>query len=538
VKNSKDCLNFYTNKYDNNNLDRIFEIIKNENRQEKRRSDRQNGVGRDRLAENQRRQNVSVRRQKKNYIHAITGMLEIPCVFCRSYFSSGIEKIPDSDIDLKNELIPFGDLVLQKTYKGDIWICSNCKLVKSNLRNGEQLISSLEQLTVRDMEDITKTVGFVRYENEFCIESSFLPIIGTVEHVDQAVSSSTVEVESTAMVFDSMCELVLPDSVSIERVHFVANRGDIHPAVALDTMYRDTNGRMIFAKKRMENSIENLKMGFLVDNILHISEEQDNNLYNQYFLREIKGTKEYQKMLNDNNLLRRIQNGRNCISMDSVVFNGTLEQPALAKVLLTSEEIPVLRYETGDNIALVVPCYADGIPTCDVTTCSNAHQSALEKALELYPRGVIPPNKMLLVCKFIKQAVDIYLNKHLEKISTEHDLRLVFKRNSEVFLRGNLWIKDLEIHNLTGKTACIDDINHTVFHGSEFKLSVDPDDWEGEDAISADLLAHLGETEKVNLREGSLIEALFCNGRGLKMRWASQDVVKLDIRDEDLVTYD
>ena len=90
-------------------------------------------------------------------------------------------------------------------------------------------------------------------------------------------------------------------------------------------------------------------------------------------------------MLETDHVRRRQQNGTNCIAVKSLIFNGELSEPSLARVLLLNEGIPVQVYEEDYLIHVTVPCHENGIATCDSSTCTKEHQSALDQALEKFP---------------------------------------------------------------------------------------------------------------------------------------------------------
>ena len=143
---------------------------------------------------------------------------------------------------------------------------------------------------------------------------------------------------------------------------------------------------------------------------------------------------------------------------------------------------------------------------------------------------------MFPVSHYIKKYVDILLDTHLGKISTNYDLKLACHRSGEIFLQGNIWTSKLQRCNLTGETGTQSDLE-TIFKNEDYQLSGGEEEHDGEEQISHEIEPLLGPAERDHLREASLIEAYFCNGRGLQMRWASQDVQKLDIRDEEMVNY-
>ena len=291
---------------------------------------------------------------------------------------------------------------------------------------------------------------------------------------------------------------------------------------------------MLLAKKRMEESSQHLKMGFVVDSVLQLAPERE-DYSSEYFLRDFKGTEEYKKTIEAESHWRKTQNGKQFLKINRRIFSGILDDAVLAKILLTMEGIQVSKIELPGQMLLVVPCQTDENVVCDVTKCKETHNTAKQASLEMFPHGVIPEDKLFPVSHYIKKYVDILIETHLKKITTNHDLKLDFYRSGEVYLRGNLWTSSLEGCNMAGETGSQNDLS-TIFKGDHYQLSGGDEENDEEEPFTPELEALLGPAEKDNLREASLMEAYFCNGRGLQMRWASQDVKKLDIRDEEMVT--
>ena len=284
----------------------------------------------------------------------------------------------------------------------------------------------------------------------------------------------------------------------------------------------------------MEIYLANQTMGFLVEDTLHIG-EVDDNLSNEFFLREFKGTESFKTMLETDHVRRRQQNGKNCIAVKSLLFNGKISEPSLARVLLLNEGIPVQVYDKDDLIHVTVPCYENGIATCDSSTCTKDHQSALDQALDTFAGGIIPLDKIMLVARWVTKVASLLVTQWLAKISVEHDIRLEFTRRNEVFLTGSLWVKSLDNKNQSAQKATQNDVTNSVFEDSNFKISTEPEDWIFEETLSGGLFEELEVDEIAVLREASILEVYCCHGRGSQIRWASQDVVKLDVRNEDSV---
>lgn len=297
---------------------------------------------------------------------------------------------------------------------------------------------------------------------------------------------------------------------------------------------RDTIERMEESKKILQESTKNMRMGHLVDNVLHLAQQNEEDS-SEFYLKDFKGTQEYRKKLNTETYWRKVQNGQNVVKINKKVYSGFLDNDLLAKIMLTMEGIKVIQMGQPDELLLVVPCQTADNVCCNVSKCKETHKTAREAALEIFPNGVIPNDKLFPVSHYVQKYVEILINSHLKRISTNYDLKLVFYRSGEIYLRGNLWIRALERCNLTGATGSQSDLS-TIFQTDEYQLSGGVEDNSEEESISPELEPLLGQAESASLREASLMEAFFCNGRPFKMRRASQDVQKLDIRDEEMVT--
>ena len=98
---SSNCLRFYKEEYNCACLDTIFQRIKNDRGQDRRRQDRDIGIIRDRQQENLLRKRISIRTQKKNFQEYISSFYEVYCIFCKSL--NGTEKAAEDDRGLNYE---------------------------------------------------------------------------------------------------------------------------------------------------------------------------------------------------------------------------------------------------------------------------------------------------------------------------------------------------------------------------------------------------------------------------------------------------
>ena len=528
VGNTQGCLEHYKHVYGEESLDRIFQTIKNDRYQEKRRANRAAGKNRDRTAERARRINISVRSKRRLYLTKISSVFEITCIFCKS--QSGSMKIGVEDTDVKKVA---GDLK-KYMHNGSLWCCKLCAELKSNLRNGEPLSEALMQIQTRTLEEMQQIVGLFEVETEDNSRAVLYPLIdGHIPY--EYPDPSKPEADLTAMVFNRMSKLQHEEPVSKERIDFFSNVAFHDPGTLLDTMYRHTYQRMKNSKERSEAVMKNLPMGHVVDNVLHLAPERDQE-DNEYFLREYRGTIEYRGRLASETRWRELENGPKIVTVHKLIFSGLGQDHGLAKVMLKLEGIPVLKHFENGELRLVVPCHLGGTPTCDIQTCEATHKSALETAYEFYPNGAIPEGKIFPVAHYLKKCTDIFIDHQIRKYSSEHDLWLEFSRSGDVYLRGNLWVDGVHDLSLDGISATHSTLSsHPLFQRQEYALSNQAIFVEENEPALSDELEDLTGVMRNDLRETSLIEAIFCNGQGLQCRWASQDVVKLDVRDEEMV---
>ena len=99
-----------------------------------------------------------------------------------------------------------------------------------------------------------------------------------------------------------------------------------------------------------------------------------------------------------------------------------------------------------------------------------------------------------------------------------------------------MWLKDLQPFNEHGNKATIADISNQEFRLPHYDLVQGDVFLDRECLVAPELEDLLGIEENSCLRETSLLEAYFCNGKGLQMRWASQEVVHIDVKNEEDVS--
>ena len=517
VRESPICLRFYKEEYNCACLDTIFQRIKNDRRQDKRRQDRDIGIRRDREQENLLRR----RTEKRNFQEYISSLYEVYCVFCKSL--NGTEKVADDDRDLNY----YEERETEYKHGGSYWICKTCIKIRSNLLNGEFLEEMIENMEEEELDDMKEVVGLIRYEEEEYIGSTFLPIIGEVKTNLLEHTTEKTGRESTAMVFDHMAELKFHNSVEKEKVYHLLDKESIEPAILLNTLYIDVNERMKKSKSVYEYNKDNMKKGTMAGDTLKIEEEKNES---ESFLKDTKGTSEYRKKQENATKWRALQNGSQLIQVNKEIYCGRIKDLALAKIFLKINDICSEISHKDGRFNILVPCHASGMPSCNVNDCQEEHKDALAAALELYPDGKVPKENVILVARYLEKYAEAFVNTRIKENTSEYDLRLEFSRTGQVFLRGNLWLKELEQCNKNAEEGTEDMIVDQEFLNDEYTLAQEPSYLEAERKLSEELEEHLGHEEISNLRETSLLETIFCNGRGFQMRWSSQETVTFDVR--------
>ena len=518
VRMSPDCLQFYKEEYNCGCLDTIFTRMKNDRRQEKRRQDRDTGIMRDRQQENMLRKRTSVRTQKRNFQEYISSLYEVYCIFCKSL--NGTEKVLEDDRDLSYE-----ERDTDYQHDGSYWICKTCQKIRSNLLNGEYLDNILEIIEEENNEDANEVVGVIQYETEDYVGTTFLPIIGDGRTNIMEQTPGKSDKDSTAMVFDHMAEIKLHKSVEKEKVAHFLDKDCIEPNILLNTLYIDVNERMKKSKSVHELNKDNVKKGTLEGGTLKIEEE---NTESESFLKDIKGTSAYRRKQENSTRWRAIQNGSQLLQLDKQIYSGRIQNLALAKIFLKMNDIPTKISHKDGRLNILVPCHELDVPSCNVIDCQEEHMDALAAALELYPDGRVPEENVMLVARFLEKYAEAFVNR-IKKNTAEYDLRLEFRRTGQVLLRGNLWLKELQQFNKNGEKGREEIIEDPDFLKEEYTLADEPSYLEAEEKLTVELEQYLGQEEASNLRETSLLEAIFCNGRGFQMRWASQETVTFDV---------
>ena len=522
-------------------MDKINQANKNEKRKQRRRTDRENGYARNRGMDIEQQR---VRRASDNsYIgcfnkfrKSLENMQNIPCVLCENTFSTGIKKITEENMQIRRLLENEERRMEQHCYDGSLWICNNCMKMATTLQGRQNLIECISDILNPD-HDTSKTISLLRFVTKENLSSEvFFPVIKD-EQEFECDWVNLVESPTKAMIPKSFCKLVSSEDIHVECAQLFANQREVYADLLLSVLYKDTNQKMLSAERAMKK--DDFKLGFVVDNTLHIKE--DNTSDDDYFLKDIRGTEAYQNKLVKDNLAKQRQNGKQNLFFDMNVYSPDDIAGDLAKILLQKHNIPVqVSVLTGadgfetDNF--LVPCQVETDVHCNVYDCDRIHQSAAQKLKEVHPTGV-PVTELLVVCRYIKEVVESYVNNVIAKQAQDHDLYLVFLRNGKVYLRGNVWVTELNQYNencviLTDKTVLPQWMSNDAF-----ELLDDFRRWElfGEiDNISEETAEKIDTDHFDCLREGSLLEMIYVSARGLKNHWSSQSVEKVDVRENPL----
>ena len=513
LRSSKKCLGIYEERYQSNDLDDVMTKIKNQRRQIKRYQQRTMGIKRSRQEENRQEMDP-----KKVFQLKISSMYEIFCVFCKTL--NGEERLQDNDPDLMQKVRD-----IKYIHKNGYYICKTCTLIRSKLPAHLNFEDQLEYMDEVYMDDIRKVVGLIHFETEETFERTYLPIVG---NVDEDIDINLPEDRcARVMLLSNFIDLKAKNEAEHEhKILHLLDKNDIDPKVLLNTLFRDFCNKVNKSRYVAQQNQAECEKGMVVNNIL-VTEKVEES---ESFLKDFRGTNAYKKHQEECTRWRANQNGHNILQIHLEVFRGKLTSMALAKLLLKSKDIPSIIDDRESPIKLLVPCHENGQPTCNLLDCPNTHQDCREVALEFFPEGIIPEKHSLLVAKFIKEFVRHYVNHIIKPNTSEYDLKLEFKKEGNVILKGNLWVTELEDSNRNNEKAAENLISNPVLQRDIFTQTIGPCHVEDGIKISPELKQHLGMEEEINLREGSLLEAIMCYGRGFQVRWASQNVETFDIR--------
>ena len=513
LRSSVMCLGIYKESYQSNDVNDIMRKIKNQRRQNKRDQEKTMGIKRSRQEENRQETDP-----KKLFQLKISSIYEIFCVFCKTL--NGEERLQHNDQDLLQK-----EGYSKYIHKNGYYICKTCTLIRSNLPGHLSLEEQLEYMDEVYVDEMRKVVGIVHFETEEKVEKIYLPIVGNVEDdIDLDIHEERC---ARVMVFSKFIDINTQNEAEHDhKILHLLDKNSIDPKVLLNTLFRDFCNKVNKSKYVAQQNQAECAKGMVMNSLLITEKVEESESY----LKDFRGTDAYKKHLEECTRWRANQNGHNILQINLEVFTGKLNNLALAKLLLKAKGIPSIIDDRESPIKLLVPCHENGQQTCNLHDCQNAHQNCLEAALEFFPNGIIPEEYSLLVAKFIKEFVRHYVNHIIKPNTSEYDLKLEFKNEGNVFLTGNLWVTELEESNRNNEEAAEYLILNPVLQRDIFTQTIGPCYVEDGIKICPELNQHLGVEEKTNLREGSLLEAIFCYGRGFQLRWASQSTEIFDIR--------
>ena len=102
-------------------------------------------------------------------------------------------------------------------------------------------------------------------------------------------------------------------------------------------------------------------------------------------------------------------------------------------------------------------------------------------------------------------------------------------------MKGNLWVKEIQDLAIDGITATKSAMsNHPILQRREYALSPDVIFIEETEPVFSEELDELEVAMRYNLWKLPYLSGFSVMSR-LQLRWASQDVVNLDLRDEEMV---
>ena len=538
------CANHYMQRENVTSIAQVAAIVNNKHRNERRGEKRRSGEARDRGQDNsQRRRSREEARSLpnciNNYNFHMSQMFLIPCVVCESHFTTGISKISD---DILTQLEQMDDRKKRNLYSDGLWICLTCEKVNQKLAGEENIVTVVESFLDLNPE-VGDTVGITRYQIGDEMQTCLFPIIR--EDIQAECSWLTIpDKDVTCLCPSTFFNLPGGEEVEAEWAQLVTNQLDVEQTQLLSLIYRDAHQRMKAAKKQTLKQHESCRLGYVSGQVLHTKNEAEPEP--DFALKDIRGTDPYNKKIAKENKAKQLINGKRNFYLNKLVYTpGAVNSKHFAKVMLENNGIPVFvdvnqqenGYETRDYI---VPCHLPTGLWCTVNDCGSNHFQALEEVLANHQDDGKSESNAQVSARYLKESVDNFVYKLLEKQCKDFDLRLVFQRCGKVRLAGNVWLRELDNNNLNGLQEVdmdsISELFKSDFTNCNWVLLDEIRDWEEqEQTITEETQRSIDSEPLEGLREVSVVEMVYNYSRGLKNHWTSQSVVKLDIRDQSEV---
>ena len=540
LKESDNCAQSYFEEFDMGNIEEVMNRInndqRNKNRTEKRSIEKENRNPRDRSREVEQRRlareakNMDIENCYKEMLLSHSNLLKIPCVFCENLFTKGMTQLSEADVELQQMLVNHEERCQQNCYYGKNWICTTCGKIKN-----ANIIDSLGQILDENNYDVQSTVSILKFENEGEFHKVFIPVIrDTLVIEDELEQLNLDETHTTSMILNNYARLLNPGSIEPEAAEVLFNQSDIEPPILLTAGYLDNDIKIQKAETQEKEKQKDVKMGKVKNGILETVDDKDQHS----FMKKIRGTGPYQEQKIKNNMAKQKQNGKQNIATNFEIYKqGQIIDPGLATVILRKNDIHVEvildeREDGSEQIRNLVNCMEDE-SICDIQNCTNQHKSAVEKVNELYTNGVLP-SEVSFLCRYIKEGVDNLVNILIRKHSENYDLHLVFDRNGNVFLRGNIWMEELVTFNRSGQNCRYSPDVQKDYYGMEgTSLNTELEELElvvETDVVSDVTADHIDPNVLDTIREASILETAYVLGRGLQNHWSSQRVETVDLR--------
>ena len=527
-----ECFGYYKTEYSVETIQGVMKKINEKLRVQRRKNQKIMGIKRERgediNRQRLRRQDGSIRKAKNEYKMSMARILEIPCIICTCRFSAGVDKVA-ADTNTIFMMAGYESRLETMKYKGDHYICKNCSKIQSKLLHNSNLVTAVNAI-LNGVNDNEEVVGILKYKTGEELNTVYVPLI--TAGVELGFNSESLpHNRDTAMIQHLYSKLDSNSEVSVEESSLLSNQDKVEIQKLLACLYKDTNKKLKSAKLLMENS--GVEIGFIEGNKLYKLDDKKENL--EKYMNNIRCTEAYQTRLVKENFDKQRANGRFNLYINIELFGGELWDPALAKLLLKNRNIDVQvvtkKKEDGvEVLEFVIPCDLGEYKHCDVRVCNEVHESAIDKAKQFYDDG-IPEDEIMSVCKYLDRSANLYVNKIIKKEASEHDLKLVFGRNGFVYLRGIIWVEQLEEANRTGDETNTEDISSFArMIGAEVRSEiVELSAFPHEDPTSKETEENLDAGLACKLREGSVFEMVYQSCRGLTSHWSSQGVARINV---------
>ena len=531
LHDNDECANYYRDLYHegdvNVNVKKIVDKIvvdnRNRNRAQRRMEDRAQGNAREQRLP-KRFQDCAIQ-----FGDTIDILLAIKCVFCTSRFTpgKGIHEILDDDIHLAHLLDAIPERRNVFRFDNNYWRCNICAKMTNRL-NENQVHETLRNIL--EVDDASQPILIMRYENEAQLHTVLFPKLRGAPDELPCSHADEEELKARVMIPCKLCRLADEEHIEPEVAEAFVNRTKIDPTILTSALFKDIDKKMKSAEVLIQESNETTKVGAVDNNVLNLQENKNSH---DFFMKRIRCTEAYQKMLISENLAKQDFNGKQSLAVDKVLGECNFE-----RLLMDELNVPfVVKYITNDNGSQeaheLIPCILEENMICDVTYCDEIHLTPKQHAQKLFPDGNYPEEFGALYCRYMQGVVQSFVSNMFVNLTEHYHLQTQFFEDGSLHLIGNIWIKELTPYNKSGEML---DDNSVIpdFYDSalDCKLLQEKKEifcMEDQQRISEETERHLEMKHWENVKESKLEEFVWSSGRGFRTVWTDQAVVSVSV---------